>query len=496
MLDYLHVYLFILLMSASLHFAIGLIVLLGKIKNGIYASGCMFSISIYQLGYAMELQSSTLSEALFWSNIQYIGIPYILVFWTFFTFSYATQSSKSFPKWIHAVWLIPFSVMILHWTDSLHGLVYKSVEYQIEHGKMLLSIKPGPIYWFQLAIHYLCTMVAAVVMVRYMIREKRNHFTANLSLSVMTILPFLGLFFYLFRWSNIDPSPLTLAVAGPLFAFALLRLRIFSLSILGRDSLFEELGVGLVVLDGQKRITDCNEAWNQILHQSKENVLGKSIEVVFAQYKMLEFPQNMDESLIRMELKLEEADSFFEVTVRRLNKANGWTLVFHDITERKRMESKLAHMSFHDGLTGLYNRTYYQEELSRLQAAREFPLGLLVIDLDGLKYVNDHYGHAEGDQYLQRAAKAITNALREGDIAARIGGDEFQILIPRCETKVIQNVLLRLQKSFVDAKVEASFGVAISYRHDETLAALHRADELMYTEKNQKKKGGTNGVHH
>ncbi len=102
-----------------------------------------------------------------------------------------------------------------------------------------------------------------------------------------------------------------------------------------------------------------------------------------------------------------------------------------DITERKQAELKIFYMSFHDSLTGLYNRLYMEMEMKRLNTKRQLPISIILADLNGLKLVNDSYGHAAGDKMLEKVAAILKKTCRKEDIIARWGGDEFIILLPQ-----------------------------------------------------------------
>ncbi|MDF9409108.1 PAS domain S-box protein [Pelotomaculum isophthalicicum JI] len=163
-----------------------------------------------------------------------------------------------------------------------------------------------------------------------------------------------------------------------------------------------------------------------------------------------------------------------------------------DITERKQMEEKLKYLSLHDSLTGLYNRAYFDEEMLRLGGGRYLPLGFIVCDVDGLKLVNDTMGHKSGNNLLVKAANIIKSCFRSGDMIARIGGDEFVVLLPCAEKRTVENACRRLQeaienhnKTNSELPLSLSIGFAVSNdTHTKSPNELFiEADLNMYREK-------------
>ena len=162
--------------------------------------------------------------------------------------------------------------------------------------------------------------------------------------------------------------------------------------------------------------------------------------------------------------------------------------------DRKRIEEKLKYSSTHEPLTGLYNRGYYEEEIKRLSTGRQFPVGVIMMDIDGLKVINDKYGHASGDELLKSFASVLHKEFRSNDVVARIGGDEFSVLLPLSSMKIVKKAVERTQKS-VDAfnllnpQIHLSFSVGYftTESGDSVLDAIKHADALMYHDKTSKK---------
>ncbi len=162
-----------------------------------------------------------------------------------------------------------------------------------------------------------------------------------------------------------------------------------------------------------------------------------------------------------------------------------------DITERKRIQSELEFLSLRDQLTGLYNRSFFEAELLRFKDDRFTPLTLISCDIDGLKLINDSFGHEKGDQQLLACANILKESLRSSDILARVGGDEFCALMPNTDQEAGEKIARRIRAKLVeyndnkpDYPLGLSIGLATTRNTDGSYADLLRqADEQMYHDK-------------
>ncbi|WP_174435702.1 sensor domain-containing diguanylate cyclase [Comamonas granuli] len=170
-----------------------------------------------------------------------------------------------------------------------------------------------------------------------------------------------------------------------------------------------------------------------------------------------------------------------------------WSLVLLslvDITARKQAEAYLEYLGKHDVLTQLRNRAFYVEELNRIRRKGPWPLGVLAIDLNGLKAINDEHGHAAGDAMLRRAGEVLAKAVEAAHCAARVGGDEFMVLLPGVDERGTVAVQERIQ-SLVDMNnqfypgqhLSLAMGRAVCQAGEHVDEALQQADQNMYQEK-------------
>lgn len=268
----------------------------------------------------------------------------------------------------------------------------------------------------------------------------------------------------------------------------------------------DSIGDGVIVTDTAEKIIRLNPQAEKLTGWSEEEALGRAFHEVFqiVSAKTGEsMPDPIDKVIktgrtqglasdtiliARDGTKRHIADSAAPIRDYK-NTIFSVIMVFSDVTERREAEEKMRYQSIHDGLTGLHNRVYMESEMKRLDTDRQLPIGLIMIDSNGLKRVNDSFGHEAGDELLKGTADILRNSCRVEDIIVRWGGDEFVILLPQTTEEEVKAICQRIGEKSKETYVKEiplsmAVGYAIKKHKDQVMEEiLIEAEETMYKHK-------------
>jgi diguanylate cyclase (GGDEF)-like protein/PAS domain S-box-containing protein len=255
-------------------------------------------------------------------------------------------------------------------------------------------------------------------------------------------------------------------------------------------------------------IVDLNDATLWMYGAKSKEDLQEHIHEILGQTSRKEFVNIIEslldgETTLERELVYDRLDGRKIYTITKLSIIPGYEktwgrILFSnmDITERKLAEERLAFISLHDIMTGIYNRAFFEEEMSRLSRSRSYPISILIMDMDNLKAINDRHGHQAGDTALQAVAQIIRNCFRTEDVVARIGGDEFAVLLQEVDADGAQKAKERILNGIQNLNqtddgrtvpLSLSIGCATVSSGEPINDAFNTADTLMYAEKKKKK---------
>lgn len=272
------------------------------------------------------------------------------------------------------------------------------------------------------------------------------------------------------------------------------------------ETTLHSLGDGVISADRDGNVQIMNEVAENLTGWKREDAYGLPFETVFEIVN--EFTREKCPSPIRQTFENGKTNKLDEHTMLiskqgdelpiedsvapifdRDGNIMGAVLVFRDCTDKKQAQEEILYLSYHDQLTGLYNRHYFEGEIKRLDADSHLPLSLAMFDVNGLKLTNDAFGHQTGDKLLRVVADTIKSACRADDILSRIGGDEIILLLPRTSYAETEAIIKRIYRELEQVKlndvvISVSAGWETKHCTDQDIMEIFaKAEESMYRKK-------------
>lgn len=470
--------------------------------------------AIYAFGFAMELNSASLEEIMYWVKFEYLGMPFIsplslvLVMYCIGMEKYVTRRN------IMLLLLIPTLTFLFVLTNENHHLFYQEVHLNPDAPSPMIDMTMGEWYIVHGSYTVSCLLTGIFLLLRYWNRRKNVPRSQLLALFIGFALPWVAAFIYLMGLTpyHMDPVPLIMCVTSFFYMWGIRTSGLLVASPVAREYIFDSMRDGVLVVDPLGFLADYNPAAEVMIPGLNADCIARPVNQIRLtedfDEEIFEFYPNSD--LIHVKevgWNIGHEACYYKIqsspVINRRGQFVGRTYTVLDVTEQVRLEEELRRLATYDGLTGIYNRTHFMQESEReLETAnrngRSF--SLMMIDIDHFKRINDLFGHDTGDLALRHIASLLKDRLANEYILGRYGGEEFAAALPGMDLREAALFAEELRREIehvpldcAAGKIEitASFGVAESHLDGAPLESLFsEADKALYASK----KNGRNRV--
>ena len=477
----------------------------------------MFTTTLWTLFYILELSAVSERAQFFANDIAYIPIVTVPVLLLLFILSATGYTNFITVRRVSLLFIIPVLNLILIWSSNYHHLFYSWIEYIPDGSRNVMSVGRGAFYWVNIVYSYLCLFISTIFAFSSFIKTGGIFRTQAAMLAAGAILPWIGSLLNIVYGNigYIHTVQLSFSICGLIFLAGVIKFRFFNISPIGRHVIIDKMRELVLAVNQNDIVIDLNPALLKMLHKNRAEVLGKHVSEVFTGWENeINLLDGMSNDTIEITVKDNNEMMFFDVSKTKLSTTIGGTLgtlfLMNDATERvktelklkeqldqiKALEKKLREQAIRDPLTGLYNRRFLEEVLhqhfARVRRGTG-TIGLLFIDIDDFKKLNDTYGHPTGDAVLCSLSEILQSHTRESDVVCRYGGEEFLIVFIDTDSEEIKRRAEIIRKVFEASPVFCedqlktvtfSAGIALCPENGNTVQeTIKFADEALYRAK-------------
>ena len=503
--------LYFFLMILSVMYWAAIIKALGSASYSMEVFLLCTAICIYIFGYALELNSATQEQILFWNRFEYLGIPFVSALWLTVALKYTERYAKHRVGYTLFIYVIPVLTLILRQTNDLHHLYFASVQFVVQNGKLLLTRIYGP-WMFVQTFHSMAMILIAMGLLLRSFYVSKVYTLGKLYLVVLaSLLAVVGLVLSYMKPFGVvlDYMALCLPLSCLIVIFAIARYDFLELRSLARSKSFDANQDAIILIGNHERIFDFNRNASQLLARKGITLSKDAVDKVLHGVPLLQEAMTRDEASI-VPISFDEGTAetrYFEIStnwVDRDARAQVCIKTLRDVTTAYELNLNLQQQVMYDDLSNLHNRRAFvslgSQRIEKAIAMGE-SVAFLMMDLDRFKAINDSYGHPTGDLVIRQFADTLKQSYPPEALLARLGGEEFGVLVSgvhaaqvrECTERFVQTVATGEYGSAEQAlRVTASVGIVYSkrperYAQGTPRQSLYRlmamADKAMYRAK-------------
>ncbi|MDD5601186.1 MAG: diguanylate cyclase, partial [Actinomycetota bacterium] len=435
--------------------------------------GIMILSTIWLTAYIFQQCITINYLKVLFDKIQYTGILLLPVGLFLLAVRYVNYNKIFKIKYILLICTLPVITVFLTLTNEIHKLIWTDAKVVLFDSFNMIVKEYNTMYFVSIFYSLALTIAGIVIIVIDIIKSYGNPGEQN-NWKKFLLIPYILIpwLVTLIKYQSFNPfpfiveTPIIITACTPIIIGFLNKTKIREIMPVTFETIFEKMDDGIILVDKKDNILKLNQASRQIFNIHLNEVVGKPIINLLTRLN-----ESPDAFLKNEDLKIKNKGGQYFYNARQTEIKNdrgkllGKVIVLRDITEIRKAEEEIKYLSFYDKLTGVYNRAFFDIELNRLNASHQMPLSLVIGDVNGLKIINDAFGHAYGDKLLIKIADILKSCFRKEDIIARWGGDEFSALLPNTSyfttMQIVNRVIKKCKECSTDTMViSISIGVA------------------------------------
>lgn len=476
------------------------------------SSGTMPLMFVILLGflcavsYLGEMTTAMSQWKLFWLNVRQAASHLLPLSVLALSIRVSGNDSWNNKKLLLLLSVVPAVYGALTFTNEFHGLAYSGVVVQTADQISFMRVERTPLAWFAIGYSYVLILCSLFVLLFSYIRSPYPFRRQYLVFGISVLLPAISMMAEVARVNPLAPfvsTPINMLIGGIGLSIGLFKYHLLKIWPIARYRVFEHIRHAIMITDPGGRLVDINPEAIRILKQylrfsDSGSWLGHYLPPLIASWPEWQKAYSRKSSH-QLEISLAD-ETYYEVNIEPLTNRHGQTIghltFMYDISNRKQIEKELHVQATTDYLTGVLNRRYFMEFARQeflLSVRYQRPFSLLMIDLDHFKRINDDHGHYVGDLVLKRFARQCRTCLRETDIFARMGGEEFAVALPETTLEGAVAVAEKIRQLIENESMEfegkrisftISIGIASRTNMDASFdTMLLRADTVLYKAK-------------